>query len=90
MDQDRLSGTAKNAAGKVEEGFGRAAGDAKAEFQGQIKQAEGAVQDLYGQAKDSVSSMEDTIRDYIENRPYTSAAIALGIGWLIGRSHRPL
>jgi ElaB/YqjD/DUF883 family membrane-anchored ribosome-binding protein len=55
---------------------------------------------LYGQAKDSASdavdavremsgSAQDSIRDYIENNPYTAAAIALGLGWLIGRSHRP-
>jgi ElaB/YqjD/DUF883 family membrane-anchored ribosome-binding protein len=63
-------------------------------------QAEGSVQDLYGQAKDAAgeainavgkmpASLEDTIRHYIQNRPYTTAAIALALGWLIGRSHRP-
>jgi ElaB/YqjD/DUF883 family membrane-anchored ribosome-binding protein len=35
------------------------------------------------------ASLEDTIRHYIQNRPYTTAAIALALGWLIGRSHRP-
>jgi hypothetical protein len=25
----------------------------------------------------------------IEEKPYTSVAIALGIGWLVGRTHRP-
>ena len=65
-----------------------------------MKQAKGSTQDLYGQAIDSTggtielaqkttASAEDTIRDFIENRPYTTAAIALGLGWLIGRSHRP-
>jgi ElaB/YqjD/DUF883 family membrane-anchored ribosome-binding protein len=34
-------------------------------------------------------SLDDTIRHYIENNPYTTAGIALGLGWLIGRSHRP-
>ena len=100
MDDNRLSGTAKNLGGKVEEGFGRVAGDAKTQAQGQMKQAEGTVQDLYGQAKDAAgdtintvrnmsSSLENTLRDYIENNPYTTAAIALGLGWLFGRSHRP-
>lgn len=65
-----------------------------------MKQADGSVQDLYGQAKefagDAVDavrrmpgSVEDSVRDYIESNPYTTAAIALGLGWLIGRSHRP-
>jgi uncharacterized protein YjbJ (UPF0337 family) len=100
MDENRISGTAKNLGGKIEEGFGRATGDAKSQAHGQMKQVEGDAQDLYGQAVDSASdaitavrkssgSVEDTLRDYVENNPYTAAAIALGIGWLIGRSHRP-
>ena len=100
MDENRLSGTAKKLGGKVEEGLGRVTGDAKTQGEGQLKQAEGSIQDLYGQAIDSAgdtielakmtaTSAEDTIRDFIENRPYTTAAIALGLGWLIGRSHRP-
>ena len=81
MDENRLRGTAKN-------------------LHGQTQQAEESVQDLYGQAKDAAgeainavgkmpASLEDTIRHYIQNRPYTTAAIALALGWLIGRSHRP-
>jgi uncharacterized protein YjbJ (UPF0337 family) len=94
MDENRLSGTAKNLGGKVEEG------DARTRAEGQMKQAEGSIQDLYGQAVDAAqdsinavrkmpASLDDTIRHYIENRPYTTALIALGLGWLIGRSHRP-
>jgi uncharacterized protein YjbJ (UPF0337 family) len=100
MDENRVSGTAKNLGGKIEEGFGRAIGDTKSQAHGQMKQAEGSAQDLYGQAVDSASdavvavrkmsgSVEDALRVYIENNPYTTAAIALGLGWLIGRSHRP-
>jgi uncharacterized protein YjbJ (UPF0337 family) len=100
MDENRVSGTAKNLGGKVEEGLGRATGDAKTRVQGQMRQAEGSIQDLYGQALDSAgdtieavkqmpASVDDSIRHYIESNPYTTAAIALGVGWLIGRSHRP-
>src|ERR1700730_17099262 len=35
------------------------------------------------------ASLDDTIRHYIENHLYTAAAIALGLGWLIGRPQRP-
>jgi uncharacterized protein YjbJ (UPF0337 family) len=95
MDGNRVSGTTK-----IEEGFGRVAGDAKSRAQGQAKQAEGSIQDLSGQAVDGAedtidavrkmpASLDDTMRHYIENNPYTTAAIALGLGWLIGRSHRP-
>ena len=100
MDDNRVSGAAKNFGGKVEEGFGRATGDAKTTIQGQMRQAEGSIQELYGQAVDSAgdtieavrqmpASVDDSIRHYIESNPYTTAAIALGLGWLIGRSHRP-
>jgi uncharacterized protein YjbJ (UPF0337 family) len=100
MDENPTSGTAKNREGKVEEGFARVTGDAKTKAQGQMKQAEGSIQDSYGQAVDAAedsidavrkmpASLDDTIRHYIENNPYTTAAIALGLGWLMGRSHRP-
>jgi uncharacterized protein YjbJ (UPF0337 family) len=100
MDENRVSGTAKNLGGKIEEGFGRATGNAKAKAQGQARQAEGSIQDLYGQAVDAAgdsieavrkmpASFDDTVRQYIEDNPYTTAAIALGVGWLIGRAHRP-
>jgi uncharacterized protein YjbJ (UPF0337 family) len=100
MDENRTRGTAKNLGEKVEEGFARVTGDAKTKAQGQMKQAEGSIQDLYGQAVDAAedtndavrkmpASLDDTIRHYIENNPYTTAAIALGLGWLMGRLHRP-
>jgi hypothetical protein len=34
--------------------------------------------------------MDAWLRETIETQPYTSALIALGIGWLLGRLHRPL
>src|SRR5256885_8105561 len=43
MNEDRVIGNAKNVGGRVEEGFGRAAGDVKSQVQGKAKQAEGAV-----------------------------------------------
>jgi len=30
------------------------------------------------------------VRNTIENQPYTAVAIAVGLGWLLGRMHRPL
>ena len=33
---------------------------------------------------------EDIVRHTIEDRPYTAVAIALALGWLFGRTHRPL
>jgi uncharacterized protein YjbJ (UPF0337 family) len=99
MNEDRVVGTARNVAGKAQEGFGRVVGDTKLQTEGLINQAAGAAQDLYGQAKDtavdaaatvrqSAVDAEDYIRQTIEKRPYTTALIALGIGWLIGRMGR--
>ena len=88
MDENRVAGNIKNMGGKAEEGLGKAVGDTKTQVEGVYRQAEGAVQDIYGQAKDRAVSMEDTLRHMIEDRPYTAVVAALGIGWLIGRTAR--
>ena len=99
MNSDRAEGTVKNMGGKLEEGFGRATGDVKTQVEGTMKQAAGAAQDLYGQARDTASdaatavrrqagSLEETIRENVETRPYTAVAIALALGWFIGRLGR--
>ena len=99
MTDDRLSGSAKNIGGQVEEGFGRVTGDEKTRLQGKAKQVEGTLQDVYGQVKETTAGAADAIRDRageagdflrvtIEERPFTAAAIALGIGFLIGRFGR--
>ncbi|MFY9841366.1 MAG: CsbD family protein [Xanthobacteraceae bacterium] len=94
MDEDRISGTARNLGGKVEEGLGRTTGDMKTQLQGKLDQAAGAAQDLYGQAadaaRDTAVSFDKWLRTTIETQPYTTAIVALGIGWLLGRMHRPL
>jgi uncharacterized protein YjbJ (UPF0337 family) len=94
MDEDRISGTARNLSGKVEEGVGRTTGDVKTQLQGKLDQAAGAAQDLYGQAadaaRDTAVSFDKWLRTTIETQPYTTAIVALGIGWLLGRMHRPL
>jgi uncharacterized protein YjbJ (UPF0337 family) len=94
MNEDRISGTAKNLGGRVEEGVGRVTGDAKTELQGKLDQAVGTAQDLYGQAADAavdcVATFDKWLRSTIETQPYTTALVALGIGWLLGRTHRPL
>ena len=101
MDENRIAGTARNMGGKVEEGFGRVTGDTKNQAEGIANQAAGAAQDLYGQARDSAAdaagavrdsavSLEKWLRRTVETQPYTTALVAVGIGWLLGRMHRPL
>jgi uncharacterized protein YjbJ (UPF0337 family) len=99
MNEDRVIGTARNIGGQAQEGFGRITGDAKSQVEGVFNQAAGAAQDLYGQAKETASDAaqvvrkgavdaEDFVRHTIEQRPYTTAFVALCIGWLIGRMGR--
>ncbi len=94
MDENRLSGTARNLGGKAEEGVGRLTGDVKTQLQGKLDQAAGAAQDVYGQtadaARETAVTFDKWFRNTIETQPYTSAMVALGIGWLLGRMHRPL
>jgi ElaB/YqjD/DUF883 family membrane-anchored ribosome-binding protein len=45
----------------------------------------GAADDLYGQAKDAASGFTDVVCRTIEEQPYTAVAIALAVGWLLGR-----
>jgi ElaB/YqjD/DUF883 family membrane-anchored ribosome-binding protein len=85
--------------------FNRAFGDAKKHASTAAGEVSDAAQDLYDQARDSANqaadatrtaarktanSFERAVRDTIENQPYTAVAIALGLGWLFGRMHRPL
>jgi uncharacterized protein YjbJ (UPF0337 family) len=99
MNADRMEGTARSMGGKLEEGFGRATGDVKSQVEGTVKQAVGAAQDLYGQARETAGdaaaavrrqagSFEQTIRENVETRPYTAVAIALALGWFVGRLGR--
>ena len=101
MDENRVAGTARNVGGKVEEGFGRVTGNTRMQTEGLVDQAAGAAQDLYGQARDSAADAADAARDSaaafekwlrrtIETQPYTAALVAVGVGWLLGRMHRPL
>jgi uncharacterized protein YjbJ (UPF0337 family) len=94
MDENRVEGSARNLGGKVQEGFGKVTGDARTQAEGLANQAGGAAQDLYGQAaetaRETASGFEKALRHTIETQPYTSALVAVGIGWLLGRLHRPL
>jgi uncharacterized protein YjbJ (UPF0337 family) len=99
MDENRIAGTARSFGGKAEEGVGRVMGDAKTQVRGMADH--GAAQNLYGQARDkaadaavaardTAASFEKWLRRTIETQPYTTAIVAIGIGWLFGRMHRPL
>ena len=93
MDENRTTGAARNLGGKIEEGIGSVAGDAQMRVRGKLDQAAGAAQNLYGQtadaARDTATTMDDWFRRTIEAQPYATALAVLGVGWLLGRMHRP-
>ena len=84
----------EKAAGKVQESVGRVMGDAKMQAEGMTNEIRGSAQDLYGQVQENaselVSSVSDLVGKFIKEQPYTATLIAFGIGWLLGRTHRPL
>ena len=41
-------------------------------------------------ASELVRSVGDVAGKFIQEQPYTATLIAFGIGWLFGRTHRPL
>ena len=99
MNEDRIVGTVRNLGGKVQEDVGRVTGDSKTQVEGVFNQAAGSAQDLYGQAKDVAADAvyavregavdaEDYVRQTIEQKPYTTAVLALCVGWVIGRMGR--
>jgi uncharacterized protein YjbJ (UPF0337 family) len=67
MDNDRMSGSAKDFAGKVEGTIGGIAGDAKTQAAGRIREAAGTAQNLYGQAKDTAREATDAAVGYAKD-----------------------
>ncbi|SDI91773.1 MULTISPECIES: CsbD family protein [Bradyrhizobium] len=64
MDKDRIVGSAKDFAGKVESTVGNVAGDAKTQAAGRVREAAGEAQNLYGQAKDVARETTDAAVSY--------------------------
>ena len=67
MDKDRIAGSAKDFAGKVESTVGDMAGDAKTQAEGRAREAAGTVQNLYGQAKDAARDATDAAVNYAKD-----------------------
>jgi len=85
--------------------FTHAFGDAKKQASGMADAITDAAQDVYGQARDSAADVAETaqaaarktagsfeaaVRNTVETQPYMAVAIALGVGWVLGRMRRPL
>ena len=67
MNEDRIAGTAKDFAGKTENAFGKATGDAESQASGRAREMAGKAQDLYGHAKDAARDAADTATGYAKD-----------------------
>jgi uncharacterized protein YjbJ (UPF0337 family) len=61
MNKDQVKGTAKDIAGKVQEGVGKVTGDREQEAKGLGKQVEGKTQKKFGDAKETVKDAIDKV-----------------------------
>jgi len=67
-----------------------------ADLDGQARDGASQVVDADGRsmkverARITASSLGDVVRNTIKSQPYIATAIALGLGWLLGRIHRPV
>jgi uncharacterized protein YjbJ (UPF0337 family) len=71
---DKVEGMARETFGRVQEAAGEVTGDRKTQAQGIYNQAA-------GQAQEQVARLSEVIRE----QPITSALIAVGIGYILGR-----
>jgi uncharacterized protein YjbJ (UPF0337 family) len=78
----RAEGLAGQAKGVAQELYGRAS-------EGASQIADAAKETTAG-AQQTASSFENSLRSTIETQPYTAVFLALGLGWLLGRMHRPM
>lgn len=71
---DKVQGMARDMAGRAQQALGDTFGDAKTQAQGIYNQAS-------GQAQEQMGRLAEVIRD----QPLIAAAIALGVGYILGR-----
>jgi uncharacterized protein YjbJ (UPF0337 family) len=74
---NQAKGVANDMAGKAQDAFGQAAGDAAAQLQGKIRQAAGKAQKSFG---DALSEFRDAAR----SNPLATLAVIAGVGFLAG------
>lgn len=101
MNEDRIAGAVNQVAGRAENRLGGLTGNTDTQLSGAAREAKGAAQEAFGRAKDtadeavqstveSAKNFESWLRGTIEEKPYTTALVVVGLAWLMGRMHRPL
>ena len=90
---ESLSGVIGDARHQVEDAANQVRGAAR-DLYGQARKSTAQVADAatgsVSGARKTAFSLEHVLRDTIENQPYTAVAIGVALGWLLGRTHRPL
>ena len=79
--KSEVEGKIKQATGAAQDVYGQAkdaAGDA-------YRNAKDVARDAARSVQENAAPLEEFLRNAIESRPYTSVAVALGLGWFIGR-----
>ena len=77
MDDNRIQGGIKNVAGKIESAIGSVTGDARTQVEGDGRQAEGQMQQSFGEAM-------DTLRDFTAGNPVGALLAAGAVGLVLG------
>jgi uncharacterized protein YjbJ (UPF0337 family) len=67
MDNDRIAGSAKEFAGKVEGAVGDMTGNAQSQAAGRAREAAGTMQNIYGQAKDAARDAKEATVNYAKD-----------------------
>jgi uncharacterized protein YjbJ (UPF0337 family) len=71
---DGIEGTAREMGGRMQQTIGETIGDAKTQANG-----------LYNQAAGQAQQQAARLSDVIKEQPLAAAAVAVGIGYLLGR-----
>jgi len=99
MADERYPSTVRSIGEKAENAAGQVASETKTELKDLTNQAAGVVQDVYGKTKsaatdgaeavkDAAVASHDFLKNFMEENPHTTTAIALGLGLLIGYAAR--
>jgi uncharacterized protein YjbJ (UPF0337 family) len=76
------------------EGLANQVQGAAQDFYDQARDSASEVADAASQApvvaRQTVSGLEDSLRDAIGRQPFTFVLVGLALGWFMGRTHRPL
>ena|SRR5579872_4480571 len=67
MNEDRVTGTAQDLAGKAEGAFGDITGNKEAQLGGRAREMGGKAQNIYGQAKDAARDAAGAAADYAKD-----------------------